>query len=390
MNALDLFLVLLAVLAAVGGYRLGFLTRTVSWLGMAAGFVLAARLLPWLVDQFEGSNPEGLLLAAGLGLMVGAFLGQAVGLLIGTRLRIKLPSDDWRVADHVMGGAAGLIGMIAALWLLLPTMAHAPGVVSEQTRHSVLARATDRYLPEPPDTLVALRRIVGEDQFPQVFAALQPAPDLGPPPSNPILGDQLVAQVTPSTVKITGIACRRVQEGSGFVTVGSDVVVTNAHVVAGHEATQVERDDGTLLDATVVAFDPDRDLAVLRVPGLDRQPLPIADADVEDQGGVFGHPGGAPLRVAPFVIGETVEATGSDIYDSHRTTRSVLVLSSALRPGDSGGALVDETGSVVGVAFAVAPDNPNVAYALDPSELTEVLNGNGNLAQPTGTGPCLR
>lgn len=386
---LDFFLILLAVLAAIGGYRLGFLTRTVSWAGMAAGFVLAARLLPWLVEEFGGSNPEGLLLAAGLGLMAGAFIGQAIGLLIGSRLRFRLPTDDWRVADHVMGGLAGLVGMVAALWLLLPTMAHAPGVVAEQTRNSVLARATDRYLPPAPDTLVALRRIVGDDQFPQVFAALQPAPDLGPPPSNPLLGDATVGQVAPSTVKISGVACRRIQEGSGFVTVGSDVVVTNAHVVAGHESTQVELNDGSTLDAVVVAFDPDRDLAVLRVPGLDLPPLPIGEGDVGDQGGVFGHPGGSPLRIANFVVGQAVEATGTDIYDRHRVSRDVLILSSQLRPGDSGGALVDETGSVVGVAFAIAPDDPNVAYALDDSELVEVLNGNGDLSQPTDTGACL-
>lgn len=390
MNALDVFLVAIAVLAAVGGYRLGFVARTLSWVGMAIGFVLAARALPWLVDQFDGSDPEALLLAAGLGLMVGAFLGQAVGLMVGSRLRIRLPSDDWRGADHVMGGAAGLIGVIAAFWLLLPTMAHAPGMVASQTRNSVVARTADRYLPEAPDTLVALRRIVGEDDFPQVFAALQPAPDLGPPPSSPILGDPLVAQIVPSTVKVTGVACSRVQEGSGFVVVGSDVVVTNAHVVAGHEITQVERDDGARLDATIVVFDPERDLAVLRVPGLDRAPLPIDDADIGDQGGIFGHPGGAPLRVAPFVVGDEVTAVGRDIYDRGQTTRDVLILSSSLRPGDSGGALIDESGAVVGVAFAVAPDDPDVAYALDSSELTEVLASGGDLVGAVPSGSCLR
>lgn len=390
MNPLDFFLIALAVLAAVGGYRLGFVARTVSWLGMAVGFVLAARTLPWLVDQFEGSNPEGLLLAAGLGLMVGAFLGQAVGLLVGSRLRIRLPSDDWRVADHVMGGAAGVVGVVAAFWLLLPTMAHAPGLVSSQTRNSVVARAADRYLPEPPDTLVALRRIVGEDDFPQVFAALQPAPDIGPPPSNPILGDPLVAQVVPSTVKVTGVACNRVQEGSGFVVVGNDVVVTNAHVVAGHDFTQVQRDDGAMLDATVVVFDPDRDLAVLRVPGLDRAPLPVERPEVGDQGGVFGHPGGDALEVSPFVVGDSVTAVGRDIYDRTQTSRGVLILAAQLRPGDSGGALVDETGTVVGVAFAVAPDNPDVAYALHTDELAEVLTSGGALVDTVDNGPCLR
>ncbi len=126
---------------------------------------------------------------------------------------------------------------------------------------------------------------------------------------------------------------------------------------------------------------------MLRVPGLNRTPLAISDGDQGAAGGVFGHPGGAPLRIAPFVVGEEVEAVGADIYDRAETRRDVLILASALRPGDSGAALVDGNGAVVGVAFAIAPDEPEVAYALDTSELNEALQN--DLATPVGTGPCL-
>ena len=388
MNLLDLTLLAMATLAATGGYRLGFLTRTVSWIGMALGLFVAARSLPWLVGQFSGQAPGSLLLFAGVVLLGGSFTGQAIGLLVGNRIRYGLPNRDWVVADHALGAVAGVIGVAAALWLLLPTMGAAPGFFAEQTRDSVLARAIDRTFPRAPDTLVALRRLVGEDQFPQVFAALTPAPDLGPPPTDAGLAAAVIAQVQPSTVKITGVACNRLQEGSGFVTLGQDVVVTNAHVVAGQDDPQVERDDGTVLDATVVVFDSDRDLAVLRVPGLARAPLARANGSEGTAGGVFGHPGGAPLRVAPFVVGDEVRAVGTDIYDSHRTERTVLILSSQLQPGDSGAALVDGSGAVVGVAFAIAPDDRNVAYALDVVELDAVLAG--DLVTPVDTGPCLR
>ena len=388
MNVLDLTLLGMAVLAATGGYRLGFLTRTASWIGMAIGLVASARALPWLLEQFTGQSPASLLLFAGVVLLGGAFAGQALGLLIGSRIRYNLPSRDWIIADHALGALAGLVGVAAALWLLLPTMGSAPGFFAEQTRESVLARTIDRTFPRAPDTLVALRRLVGDDQFPQVFAALTPAPDLGPPPTDAGLAPELIARVTPSTVKISGVACNRLQEGSGFVTLGPDVVVTNAHVVAGQDDPQVERDDGEVLDATVVVFDPNRDLAVLRVPGLDRAPLARADGTEGTAGGVFGHPGGAPLRVAPFAVADEVRAVGHDIYDAQRTERTVLVLSSQLRPGDSGGALVDAAGTVVGVAFAIAPDDPNVAYALDTVELEAVLAG--DLATPVDTGGCLR
>jgi len=387
-NLLDLVILGVGVLAMVGGYRLGFLTRTASWVGMALGLFLAARSLPWLVERFDHESSISLLLLGGIVLLAGSFLGQAVGVLVGSRLRVNLPGGEWAVADRAFGGLAGALGVVIAVWLLLPTMTEVPGTFASQSRNSVLAREIDRFLPDPPDALVALRRLVGEDQFPRVFAAMRPAPDVGPPPADPGLVGEVIAAVSPSTVKITGVACNRIQEGSGFVTLTEDLVVTNAHVVAGQEETQVVRTDGAVVDAVVVVFDPARDLAVLRAPGLGRRPLPIADGAPGTAGGVFGYPGGAPLRVQPFQVGDEVRAVGTDIYDQQRTERQVLVLASQLRPGDSGSALVDGAGSVVGVAFAIAPDDPNVAYALDVAELQAVLVGDLRTEVPTG--PCLR
>ena len=88
---------------------------------------------------------------------------------------------------------------------------------------------------------------------------------------------------------------------------------------------------------------------------------------------MFGHPGGAPLRVAPFEIARQITAASNDIYGRHQVDRQVLELASALAPGDSGSAVVDGAGQVVGVAFAVSTDQSNLAYALAPSELRAVL-----------------
>jgi S1-C subfamily serine protease len=220
-----------------------------------------------------------------------------------------------------------------------------------------------------------------------VFSALQPAPKLGPPPADSGISQAVADRVVPSTVKVQGIACRRIQEGSGFVFAAPDLVVTNAHVVAGEDQTVIFRSDGTQANATVVAFDPKRDIALLRVPGLRRTPLPEGRTQVGGKGGVFGHPGGGPLRIAPFQVGQIVKASGRDIYDQQPSERLVLILAAALRPGDSGSALVDPSGSVVGVAFAIAPDKPGVSYALDMSELRAVLAG--DLSHKVDTGPCL-
>lgn len=241
-------------------------------------------------------------------------------------------------------------------------------------------------LPEAPGAFLALRQLVGEDRFPQVFSALEPAPDVGPPPAATGISAARSAQIVESTVKVEGVACDRIQDGSGFV-VGDDLVVTNAHVVAGEDATEVERSDGSRVSAAVVAFDPDRDLAVLSAPGLDRDPLPVGRAEEGDVGGVYGHPGGGPLEISPYEIAQEVQARGSDIYDRDPTERAVFLLAAELAPGDSGSALVDADGEVVGVAFAIAPDRDGVAYALTDAELRAVLEG--DLSRTVDTGPCL-
>jgi S1-C subfamily serine protease len=166
-----------------------------------------------------------------------------------------------------------------------------------------------------------------------------------------------------------------------------DMIVTNAHVVAGEKAPRVETPQGKNLAATVVLFDTNRDLALLRVPGLSEEPLQVGKAKEGDAGAVYGHPGGGDLRAAPAKISQELIAVGRDIYDRTDTRRSIFVLAAALRPGDSGAALIDKAGAVVGVAFAIAPDKPGVSYALTDKELRPVLAAAGTTA--VSTGGCL-
>jgi S1-C subfamily serine protease len=385
-NLLDAAILLSAVSAGLAAARLGFVARSASWIGMIVGLYLAARLLPVALDQLDdASETQAFFVVVGL-LVGGGFLGQALGLLVGARLRVAIPEGPARQVDKAVGAVAGVFGVLVLLWLMLPTMATVPGWPSEQARNSVLARTINSILPSPPDTFQALRQFVGDDRFPQVFDALRPAPDLGDPPARTGIAPALSARVAASTVRVEGEACNRLQEGSGFV-VDTDLVTTNAHVVAGDESIEVIRTDGARLEATVVTFDPDLDLALLAVPGIDRPPLPVGDADIGDRGGVYGYRGGGPLHIAPYEIARRAVARGTDIYDRSRTERDIYFLSAGLRPGDSGSALVDGTGSVVGVAFAIAPDRSDVAYALSDDELAHVLQEDHTEA--VDTGPCI-
>lgn len=388
MNLLDVAILALAATAIFGGWRIGFLARATSWAGLAAGLVVATLLLTPVLERLRGADETQLLLVTMGMLAGGAMMGQAVGLMVGNRLHLGLPEGNWRNVDRSFGGFAGLIGVAVSVWLLLPAMADVPGWPASQARNSSVGRFVLSVFPDPPDTLEAVRRLLNPDRFPQVFSALQPTPNVGPPPADLALDPAVYDRVVLSVARIEGVACGRLQEGSGFVA-GPELVVTNAHVVAGEESTEVHLHDGTVVDATVVYFDPATDLAVLRAPGVGGRPaLPIGDADVGDVGVVFGFPGGGSLDPSPFSVARRVDAVGKDLYDEAETRREVFFLASDLAPGDSGAALVDRAGNVVGVAFAVAPDRSSVAYALTVVELQEALGA--DLSAAADTGRCLR
>lgn len=388
MNLFDVAIVAVAAAAAVGGYRLGFVTRVLSWTAMLLGLLLAVRLLPWLLERLPRDD-QGLVLLVAVGaVFAGSFLGQALGFALGSRLRPE-DDDDGGVtpADGIAGAVAGVLGVVVAVWLLLPVLSEASGWLGRQVRTSEIVQLVDEHLPDPPDAVQALRAFVGEDAFPQVFETLQPTPDVGPPPTETGLTEAQAESIARSVVLVEGEACDRIQDGTGWV-VADELVVTNAHVVAGEASTEVVRNDGARLQADVVAFDPERDLAVLAVPGLGRPALPRGEGGDGTVGAVFGHPGGGPLRIAPASVAREILATGRDIYGASGVDRQVLELAAALAPGDSGAPLVDSTGAVVGVVFAIATDRPEVAYALTTEEVEAVLAG--GLAAEAVAGPCIR
>jgi S1-C subfamily serine protease len=368
---------------------MGFLARMLSWVGLGAGIYAAARLAPVVLDQYQGGRPETrLLVALGLFLVVST-AGASLGAVAGHSVRQLIPpGTGLRTADRAAGGVVGGLGGLVMVWLLVPILAEVPGVLSETIRNSSIARNIDRYGPSAPQALQDLRRQVSDVNFPQVFSRLGPSPSAGPPPGEVALPAGVRDRVALSTVKVFGAACGRILNGSGF-SPAPDIIVTNAHVVAGVDRPSVLRTDGQRIRATVVVFDPNRDLAVLRVPGLGRPALPVGDADTGDEGAVYGHPQGQDaLAIIPARVENEVNAQGLDLYGRTAIRRQVLILAAALEPGDSGGALVDTGGNVIGVAFAVAPDRPATAYALSTSELRTVLG------QPreseVDTGPCVR
>ncbi|HMC51183.1 MAG TPA: CvpA family protein, partial [Acidimicrobiales bacterium] len=182
MNFLDLLILAALFSAIVAGYRLGFLARASSWVGLVLGLLIAVRELPAAIRLVDGATPATRLLVAAIVLVGGSLVGQALGLLAGSHIRSFVPFGPLHVVDQGAGAMAGALGVVAAVWLLLPAMADSSPSVSAEVRNSVVARYLDGHLPRPPDTLQALRRLVGANNFPSVFDSLRPAPVAGPPP----------------------------------------------------------------------------------------------------------------------------------------------------------------------------------------------------------------
>jgi S1-C subfamily serine protease len=385
-NALDVAILLAALLAVVGGYRLGLVARVLSWAGLGIALALAVAFVPSLMSAMTNATPRGRLLGV-LGFVLGiGLLGQALGLAVGSLLHASLPLGiGVRKLDKVAGAVIGGFGVLVFVWLLIPALASAPGWPARAARGSAVVRAIDQFAPDPPASIRELGRMVAEPAYQDVLGQLNTPDNPGDPPTRG-LSTAVGRRVAASVVKVEGRACDQIQDGSGWV-VRNDLVVTNAHVVAGERRTSIQRPDGSDVDAVVVAFDPRRDLALLRAPGLGLASLQTASGSTGLEGAVYGHPGGGPLRSVPARIAEEIRARGPDIYRTSETEREVYVLAAQLQPGDSGGPLVDRKGRVVGVAFAIDPRENATAYALTDDELDPLLRKVGT--SPVTTGSCL-
>ncbi|MFM7509859.1 MAG: MarP family serine protease [Actinomycetota bacterium] len=385
MNPLDIVIAVGAVMALVGGWRMGFLARAFGWAGAGFGLLVALAAVPRLIALLELES-RGVIAVASIVTTLGLVtVGQGIGASIGNRVRPSSVDRGARAADSLAGAALGVLGVMVVVWLVAPLMLRSDGWTAGLARNSTVAGYINRTLPDPPPLLDELERRLRSGDFPELFKDFRPAPDVGPPPDGSAIGADQLAVLSRSIVRIEGPACDSIQTGSGWA-IGPGVVATNAHVVAGTESLEVETVDGRRGEATVVSFDPDTDLALLRTEvALD--PLPTASGGSGDRGLVLGFPGGGPFDPSPFEISDVIDALGFDIYDDREVERRLVVLSSELAPGDSGSAVVREDGRVVAVAVAIAPDAPGVAYALPVEELADDLASSSGEA--VSTGDCL-
>ncbi|HEX3981256.1 MAG TPA: MarP family serine protease, partial [Acidimicrobiales bacterium] len=372
MNVVDLIVLVVVVLAAVQGLRLGAIVQVLSfggfWIGLYLGALLASATVQWAHSQ-DARTAVALITLLGVATLCGV-VGRLAGNLVFSRVHRGVLGG----VDSALGVLVAVVASLLAAWLLANTLVNSSSLsLNSSIDRSRIIRSLDSVLPAPPSVFTRVQSFLSAEGFPPVFAQLAPA-SAGPValPGEPQL-QQAVAHAGVSTVKIIGDGCDQIQEGSGFV-VSPHVVVTNAHVVAGIAHPMVQA--GTsLFPTTVMYFDPSYDLAVLRVNGLD-EPSLLLDPNQSSRGvtaAVLGYPEGGPFTVQPAGIMATFEAEGRDIYGQGLTVRNVYEIQAVVRPGNSGGPLVQGDGQVIGVVFSRSTTNGDIGYALSsPGVLSRV------------------
>jgi S1-C subfamily serine protease len=388
LNGLDLLLLVIVVVAGFTGYRRGFTLQAFGFGGLLIGLVLGALVAPLVAGTLDGPAARAGLVA--LVVLAIAAVGNAVGWFVGMRARARTPSRFGQ-ADAVAGSAVAVVASLLAIWFLALNLANGPfPSVSAEIRGSAVVRGLDAALPEPPSLLAQVRRLFNRFGFPDVFSGIPPLPADPVDPPSQAQARAAVDAAASSTVQVLGSACDLIQEGSGFVA-ADGYIVTNAHVVAGVDDPEIRSTGGGEEAADTVVFDPDLDIAVLRVGDTPGQPLSLETGPLDrgTPGAVLGFPGGGPLQAHRAAVRRTFEAVGRDIYGRDEVQRLVVELQTIVRPGSSGGPFVLAHGNVGGVVFAASSGDEDVGYAIAAGEVDDALRAAIGRTTEVDTGPCI-
>jgi S1-C subfamily serine protease len=387
-NVVDIVLLVAVAIAAIQGLRLGAILQVLTfggfWIGLYLGALLASVTVTWVHTATART-------AVALGTMLGvAVLLGLTGRILGSRLVRRVHRGRLGAVDSALGVVVAVVASLLAAWLIASTLVNSSfDQLNASISDSRIIRSLDTVLPAPPSVFSRVQGFLSSEGFPPVFAQLAPA---SAGPVTAAAGPQVQAAVAAagaSTVKIVGAGCGDIQEGSGFV-VAPGLVVTNAHVVAGIPHPTVE-DAAGAHPTTVLLFDPSYDLAVLRVQGLDEHPLALDQGVVArgTQAAVLGYPGGGPFTAVPAGVMAEFPAEGRDIYGQGLTVRDVYEVQAVVRPGNSGGPLVEPDGEVIGVVFSRSTTNGDIGYALTSPGVVARVARAGSSDTPVGTGACV-
>jgi uncharacterized membrane protein required for colicin V production len=391
-NWVDVLVLVLALFAGISGARQGMVTAAASFVGVLAGAVIGVRIAPSLIARFE--SPE-VRVAVGVSIVIVLVaLGETLGVWLGRAVHGRIDAEALRQVDSFMGaGVQGAAALVVAWLVALPlTESSAYTGLTSAVRDSSVLRVTDTMMPNVLRELPAeLTKLLDVSGFPDVLAPFSPTPITDVGPADPVLlNSPVVREARASVLKVRARAasCSRALEGTGFV-IAPQRVITNAHVVAGTDRVAVETSRGAL-DATVVSYDPNTDVAVLKVPQLRAPVLQLAPAPAATGSDalVLGYPLDGPYTASAARVRDRIRLRGPDIYNGATVVRNVYTVRAVVRSGNSGGPLLDGSGQVLGLVFGAAVDNDETGFVLTEEEIADDIAAAPSQTDKIPTGVC--
>jgi len=384
-NLIDLVIVAAFVIGLTNGFQRGFWLSLAQYTGLLLGVVAGAAAARPVLDYLQISNSTARPLGAVLVLVIGGSLGSSIGFAAGEPIRRRILKTGVHLStDSIVGAALSGLVVLIMCWFLGLSFSRGPSEqIAQQIQRSNVLHALDTLAPRPPAFLASVQEVLSGVEFPPVFAGLEPALP-SPLPIPTAVNTAAVATTEQSVVKVSSLGCGGLVTGSGF-PVGPGLIVTNAHVVSGTADHSIITPEGRQFKATVVFFDPERDVAVLYARGYSAAGLTLTKGARGTKGAVIGYPGGGSETVVPAVVDGVISAQGRDIYNQALVTREVFVIQASVRPGNSGGPLVDLQGRVIGLVFATSAADSTQAYALTVNEISADLDAAQANPQPQDT-----
>jgi S1-C subfamily serine protease len=385
MNWVDVVIILLLASAITRGVQTGWLQLFLSSIGFMLGLLGGSWAAKHLAEQFSSPTVKlTVVLTLEFGL---ALLLFGVGEIAALRLKPHALRLRLGKLNEVAGGILEVIFTLAIIWLVASALVNIRSYdIGHDVRHSYIIRKLNAALPQPPDIFAQLEKIISPNGFPNVFLGLEPQHTTVSPKNS--LNNQAVIADENSVVKVQGAGCGGLVFGSGFV-VAPNLVMTNAHVIAGIKSPQVV-DCFKTYQSTAVWFDPNLDIAVLRVKNLPDAPLAVSEDILPDADAVavLGFPGGGALVAEHAAVIDHVRAVGRNIYNHGVIQRDIYEIQAIIQQGDSGGPLIAPDGKVAGVTFAKSVTQDNVGYALLASQIKPIIQQASQKTQAVSTASC--
>ena len=390
MNPLDAGALALLLLAVLFGWRSGALPQLAGLVGAVSGVLAGLALIPWVLPMLAEAPPAARAASVIVILLGLVGIGEAVGTRLGRRASRLLGGGLLGAMDRVGGAIVGAGQAVLIIWLAGGILATgAVPQLGQLAQTSRAVRAVAVLLPPPTEIVLELGKALDESGLPDVFLGLERLPaapvDLPDDPVAQAIGRAAAASVP----RIQADACGIRSTGTGFV-IAIGYVVTNAHVVAGARAINVQTSTGAW-QATAVLFNPELDVAVLKVDGLIAPSLIFASDEPSRGalGATIGYPGGGDASVEPAAVTDAYDAEGLDITGTERVTRRIVELLAKVEPGDSGGPLLLVDGTVGGVVVAESRSDETVGYALSPTSVAVAVGPALGRTRAVDLGPCL-